>query len=200
MEVTDLHLRGDDLLAVEQRNHPKSAVHRRVRRSDVDRHALEHGVALVGRLELRRIDFVLGQDPATRGVVVLAQSVPLKSVVGKDAPKIRMAGELEPEEVPGLAFEPVGSLPDPDQRRQDRIGLGERHFEPQTLAAGHRIEVVDRLESSPVLVRAIGKIDSAKVEQQVETGLGVVAEVAAELDEMLARDDPGSVDPTLPGR
>ena len=172
-------------------------MHGRVRRPDVDHRALEHLVRVLGQVELRLVDLVLGEDPAPRRVVVLAQRVALEALVAEDAPQVRVAGEAQAEHVVGLALEPVGGLPDRDQRGEHRVGLGERHLEAQARGAPHRVEVVDGVEA----LGAVGEVDAANVEQQVEAGLRAVAEIARErLGEDLAADDPGRlVEPLLHG-
>ena len=47
----------------------------------------------------------------------------LEALVAEDAPQVRVPFEAEAEHVAGLALEPVGGLPDRDQRRQDGIVL-----------------------------------------------------------------------------
>src|SRR5437879_11087926 len=56
--------------------------------------------------------------------VVLAQWKALPGVRHQDPAQVGMAVELDPEQVPGLALEPVGGPPDGHQARHMRIGRG----------------------------------------------------------------------------
>ena len=51
---------------------------------------------------------------------VLAQRMPLEAVVGEDAAQVRMVGEEDAVQVPGLALEPAGGRNRPSDRRHRR--------------------------------------------------------------------------------
>ncbi len=160
----------------------------------VMRSNMSSGSSARRRLGLRPVDLVLGQDPAPRRVVVLAQRVAAERLVGEDAPQVRMALEGEAEHVERLALEPVGRLPDAGQAGQPGVVLGHRHLEPQPLAARQRVEVVDRLEA----LLALRVVDAAEVEQQVVAAVGVVAQLAGQVGQHLAPHHPGGlVEPLL---
>ena len=193
VQVADLDVRGDDGLAVQHRHQAEGAVHGRVGRTDVDGHPLEHLVAVVREVELRLVDLVLGEDPALRRVVVLAQRMPLEGLVGEQAPQVRMPVEAEAEHVVGLALEPVEPLPEPGHRGEHDVVLAHRHLQPQARAALDRVEVVDRLEA----LLAVGKVDAAEVEHHVELRLRVLLQLAGDVEEDVLADDPDRLVQTL---
>src|SRR5438552_10592045 len=75
--------------------------------------------------------------------IVLAQRVTLKPFVHEYALQVRMPPKADPEHVPYLALEPVGSRP----QRAEGIYLGNGLFhgnhQPESMLVGHRVEVID---------------------------------------------------------
>ena len=96
---------------------------------------------------MRLVDLVLGEDPAPRRVVVLAQRVPLEPLVAEDAAQVRVAVDADAEHVPHLALEPVDPFPHRDQRGDGGVRLLERHLEAQARVARQGKEVVDGVEA-----------------------------------------------------
>src|SRR5207237_10906974 len=73
---------------------------------------------------LQPFEFLIAEDHRLpKGDVILAQREPLPALWHEDAPQVGMTVEGDAEEVPGLAFVPVGGRPD---RRQARH-MGVRH-------------------------------------------------------------------------
>jgi hypothetical protein len=117
MQVADLGPRVDDALAVEQRLDAQRAVGGRVRRADVDVHALEAVLAeddlapLVLRGQPGNAEYGARKHVAAVGRIVLAQGEADELLVREDAAQVRVVDEVEPEHVVGLALGPVRRLP-----------------------------------------------------------------------------------------
>src|SRR5215213_190605 len=78
--------------------------------------------------------------------VVLAQRIALPVLGHQQAPRVRMPLELDAEQVPHFALEPVGRRPYAAHRRNPRrVGL-EPHFHPHPAAMLDRDECVDQFE------------------------------------------------------
>ncbi len=133
------------------------------------------------------VHLVLGEDPAPRRVVVLAQRMPLEGLVGEDAAQVRVAVEQEPEHVVGLALEPVGGLPHLVTAR----GSPAASRAPAPSGAGARRGAPNRGGRRPRNGRPPRRYGRGsrrrRVEQQVEPRRGVVAQRLGE-----SRQRPGA--------
>jgi hypothetical protein len=101
---------------------------------------------------------------------ILAQRVPDETVIGEDAPQVRVAVENDAEQVEGLALEPVGSRPHIDHRTDQREGVVQQRTHAQTPVLRGGQQVIDHGEARlPVSTRKIGVIDAADVDQLIES-------------------------------
>src|SRR5713101_1686830 len=82
--------------------------------------------------------------------IVLAQRVTLKPCVHEYALQVRMPPKADPEHVPDLALEPVGSGPQRGERIHLGAGLFHGNHQPQSMLLGHGVEVVDDREARRV--------------------------------------------------
>ena len=57
--------------------------------------------------------FVVAQLDIAGQREILAQRMPLEAVIGQDAAQIGMVGEIDAEQIPGLALEPAGGAEQP---------------------------------------------------------------------------------------
>src|SRR5262245_5253219 len=101
---------------------------------------------------------------------VLAQRVALEAVVGQDTAQVRVAGEQDAVEIVGLPLEPVGGGEHPHRagHRGVRVDLA---LDADALVPPRRQQVIDHLEA-PL---ALGVVDAADVDQDLEQALAVVA-------------------------
>src|SRR5713226_9064160 len=79
--------------------------------------------------------------------IVLAQRVTLKPFVHEYALQVRMPPKADPEHVPYLALEPVGSGPQRGEGVHLSHGLLHGNHQPQSMLVGHRVEVVNDREA-----------------------------------------------------
>src|SRR6266508_6035407 len=77
--------------------------------------------------------------------IILPQRESLPVLRHQQAPRIRMAVELDAEQVPHLALEPVGGRPDAGDGRHVRVVSVEPHFQAQPLPVTERHEDVHHL-------------------------------------------------------
>jgi len=168
VEVADLLIAADDRLAVERDDDAQRAVRGRMRRPEVQRHALEIGVdPFEARIDLRDDpgDVFLREDPALRRVVVLTQGVALKGLVGEDAAEVRVPVEADAVHVEDLALVPVEAFEDAGAGRH-RLILADAHLQPHALVLRQRVELVHHVEA-PVAARVV---DAPEVERHRVAG------------------------------
>src|SRR3974377_11808 len=94
---------------------------------------------------------------------ILAERMPLESIVCENAPEIRVTGEQHAVEVVGLAFVPVSAVIDFDQRRHLRRFVG-RYFYADALVKARRQEMVDDVEA----LLATGPVHRGDVDERNE--------------------------------
>src|SRR5580693_8362941 len=118
---------------------------------------------LVGRGYLRALVF----DRDAAEWIVLALRMPLPVVGHLDSGQRWMAVEDDPEEVVGLALVPVVGRVDPIQRRDMRITVRRRHFQPEPAVVGDRLQRVHGVQFPAGLVRVMHPVDAqAQLEAQ----------------------------------
>ena len=110
---------------------------------------------------------------------ILAQRMPLETVIGEDAPHVGMAGEQHAVEIVGLALEPVGAAKHVDQRRHRRRLVG-RHLDAHALVQPRRQEMIDDVEA--LLARR--PIDRGDVDDVDELAGRIVAQECRDLDDV----------------
>jgi hypothetical protein len=133
--------------------------------------------------------------------VVFAQRIAVPVLGHQQTPRIRMAVEGDPEQIPHLALEPVRRGPEIADRRHVRIGTVERHLHAQTQAVGDRHEDVDQFEAR--LARP--EIDGGDLGEEPERQLRPVAQdagdgvhiISPDVDRRLEIDGCGCLDPGL---
>jgi hypothetical protein len=86
--------------------------------------------------------------------------VTLEAVIGQDAAKVRVVGEIDAQQIPGLPFPPSGAVEQPDRGRHRLLFIG-LYLQTDTLIEGHAEEVVNDLEAE-LAVRVIHATDVAQ--------------------------------------
>ena len=156
--VADVRHRIDHHFAVELQGDAEHAVNAGVVGTQVE----EHEVRVFGAaghapcLRLEAQAFLLGVKQLIghaegihlggAGRVLLAQGVPLPKGWRKDAVEIRMAFEVDPEHVVGLALVPIGGGPNGGQARQAAVAIGQRHLDAQIRILLQGDQVVEHRE------------------------------------------------------
>src|SRR5229473_8008610 len=100
--------------------------------------------------------------------VVLTQRMALERIVHQDAAQIGMALEYDSEHVEAFALEPVSRAPVPDHATHPRVGGVHANFDPEAMAEGERIQMIDDLK--PGL--AIEPINRGQIGQEIELEAG----------------------------
>src|SRR5665647_601790 len=80
--------------------------------------------------------------------VAFAQRVAFESLVHQDAAQVGVPGEGDAEHVEDLALEPVGVLPQPGERIDDRVRAGQGDLEPEAPVAAQGKKMIDHLETA----------------------------------------------------
>jgi hypothetical protein len=113
---------------------------------------------------------------------ILAQRMSLETVVGQNAPQIRMIGKPYAVEIVGLALEPAGRAVDPRSRRHRRR-LVRHELHADALVVLDAEQIVDHVEA----LLALRPVDTADVDQLREQALGIVAQIGQQRDHLVRR-------------
>src|SRR6516165_2131619 len=119
---------------------------------------------------------------------ILAQRMPLETVVGQDAPHVGVTGKEHAIEVIDLALEPIGAGKHVDDRRHLRI-LVCLHAQPNTCVQRRREEVIDHVET----LLASGIVDRGHVGDVDKAASGVVAQEFHDIYRSFRRDRQGEL-------
>ena len=109
---------------------------------------------------------------------VLAQGVPLETVIGKDAAQVWMAGKGNAEQVPDFPLEPSGRREDARGGRNRGVGVGP-HLDHEPLVLGRAEKLVDHFETGI----ALRIINPANIDQHLELASAVVAQEVQDPDD-----------------
>src|SRR5437660_5933532 len=127
---------------------------------------------------LQPFEFLIAEDHRLpKGDVILAQRETLPALWHEDAPQVRVTVEGDAEEVPGLAFVPVGGRPDRRQARHMGVGHARGDLDPDPGLVGQRANLPDDREAGV----ASRPVDRRRIEKVVESLLGL--EIASHLDQ-----------------
>src|SRR5690606_37627674 len=129
---------------------------------------------------------------------VLAERVPDEAVVGENATQVGMTFEHDAVKVEGLALEPVHSGPDIDQRGQDGefvVSQVATYAQAPIMSDGQQMQYDGKaLRMGIVLGWERGRppggvVDPAKIDTDLETGIGIVAQCCAGIGPVLGGHD-----------
>ena len=179
--VADVRHRIDHDLAVKLQGNAEHAVNAGVVGAQVQ----EHEVRVLGAaghaplLGLEAQAFLLGVKQLVghaegvhlrgAGRMLLAQRMPFPQGRRENAVKVRMAFEVDPEHVVGLALVPIGSRPNGGEARQVAVTLRQRHLDAQIRILRQGNQVVEHREvglRQAIPIAADALIHGGKVEQQ----------------------------------
>jgi len=97
--------------------------------------------------------------------------MPFEAVVRQNAAEVWIIGEINPEQIPGLALPPAGAAEESNRGRH-RVLLVGFQLEADALVQSHTKEVVHELEAQ----RPIGIVDAANVTEHREGASRVIAQ------------------------
>ena len=131
VQIANLRVAVDHRLPFQLQHQMNDAVHGRMRRPHVHEHVPRFApVFTVPTLIKRRIERVLIERLLFIHGIILAQRIPLETVVHQNPPQIRMIRKREAKHIVRLAFEPIGPFPHRHERIDTRIVFRHRRFEP----------------------------------------------------------------------